>query len=39
MGFYDIRGSWIYLKNYSSLKCLAGFDERTATMGFKKCLS
>jgi len=22
-----------------SQKCLAGFDERTATMGLKKCLS
>jgi len=27
------------IKSNSSHRCLAGFDERTATMGLKKCLS
>ena len=38
MGFYGIMVVE-YIKNYSSLRCLAGFNERTATTGLKKCLS
>jgi hypothetical protein len=34
MGFYGIMVIEIY-KKISSLKCQAGFNERTATMGFK----
>jgi len=36
---FIVLGSWILYKNNSSRKCLAGFNERTATMGLKKCLS
>ena len=38
MGFYGIMVVE-FIKNLSSLRCLAGFNERTATMGLKKCLS
>ena len=38
MGFYGIMVVED-IKNYSSLRCLAGFNERTATQGLKKCLS
>ena len=38
MGFYGIMVVE-YFKKFSSLRCLAGFNERTATMGLKKCLS
>lgn len=38
MGFYGIMVvEWF--KIHSSLRCLAGFNERTATTGLKKCLS
>jgi len=38
MGFYGIRVVEC-IKNFSSLRCQAGFNERTATTGLKKCLS
>jgi len=38
LSFYSIRYFYI-LKVYLSQRCLAGFDERTATQGLKKCLS
>jgi len=38
MGFYGIMVVE-YIKNNSSLRCLAGFNERTATTSLKKCLS
>ena len=38
MSFYSIMVVELSKKN-SSLRCLAGFNERTATMGLKKCLS
>jgi len=38
MGFYGIMVVE-YFKKFSSLRCLAGFNECTATMGLKKCLS
>jgi hypothetical protein len=39
MGFYGIMVVDIVFKSLSSQKCQAGFNERTATMGLKKCLS
>ena len=38
MGFYGIMVVES-IKSNSSLRCLAGFNERTATTGLKKCLS